>query len=297
MSGLKLALPPQRSAAPAIMNAAMPVSDKRQGHPDRFPCFQCSEHFANAVGRAAHMRTAHDNENGFLCHECFSSCGDRRQDAHHANDHFRSRFSPPQMACTAVGCTYRSSSKDVMDRHRREDHKSDGSHQGQCPECAYHNDSVVGVSVHKLHVHSEGAVAKREEALKLKRASEAAIKRAARRAKAARKAEDNAVTDASSSTIASSPTETDQDKADSESSPAETPTSKKRRCTPSPLMNAEQLEEVYANDLNSNALLEQQLAALRAMTEEERAEVMMTHRERKMNRKARALAVKKARRS
>jgi hypothetical protein len=281
MSGFRLALPPQLSTARAAMNGTMVNSSKGQAHPDKFPCIECSEHFASATDRATHMRTSHKIDNGFLCHECVSSCGYQPQSTRHANDHFRSRFSPPRMTCSSLKCDYQSSSQDVLDRHRRDDHCCDGSHQAQCPKCAYRNDSIVGVSVHILHVHSKEGVAKRKEALQLKRESDVATKRAARAAKMARVSERRATGDGSSSNAGSSPVETGQD---SESSPAAA--SKKRSC--------EEGEEEEAEDAilpNSDSFLEKQMAEWEALTEEGKKEMMATHGERKRLKKARAKKV------
>jgi hypothetical protein len=272
----------------------MATAEKRQGHPDRYPCIQCSEHFASAVGRATHMRTAHGIEEGFLCHECVSSCSEQERDVRHSNDHYRSRFSPAPMACAVLMCEYRSTSRELLDRHRRDDHICNGAHQPQCSECDYQNDSVVSVSVHTLHVHSKEPTAKRQQALKLKQESELEAKRAARIAKA----EASAAVIAFSSTSGSSPAE---GTADDTSSPAVQPASRKRRLSSSPpRMTAEQQREQDANAVNSNAFLEQQMAAYEAMTADERSMIQMRHRDRKNAKKAKAkeaLAVKKARTS
>jgi len=270
MPALNLALPPRFAVAPVATNGSMAAANKPQGHPDKFPCIECSEHFANAVDRATHLRAAHDIENGFLCHECVSSCSDKARDARHANDHYHSRGSPRQMTCSSLRCDYESSSTAVLERHGREDHARDDSHQAQCPECAYHNDSIVGVSVHMLHVHSEEGIAKRKEALR----SIALAKAAAREAKSARIAAARAAADASSSTAASSSAETTPDTSSNESSPA---ISRKRARE----MTREEHEEEDAKAANSNAFLESQQAALDAMTEDGRKEIFMTHRERK----------------
>ena len=275
MSGFRLALPPQLPTARAAITSTISNNNKGEAHPNKFPCIECSSHFANAVDRATHMRDAHKIDNGFLCHECVSSCSDQSQFTRHANDHFRSRFSPPQRTCSSLKCDYQSSSQDVLDHHRRDDHSCDGSHQAQCPKCAYRNDSIVGVSVHMLHVHSKEAVAKRKEALQLKRESAAATKRAARAAKLALVAERRAAVKASSSNAASSPAETAQDP---ESSPAAA--SKKR--------SHEEEEAEDAKLPNSNAFLEKQMAEYEALTKEGKDEMMATHGERKRLKKARA---------
>lgn len=275
MSGFRLVLPPQLPTACAAINDTITNNSKGQAHPDKFPCIECSSHFANAADRATHMRDTHKIDNGFLCHECVSSCSDQPQSTRHANDHFRSRFSPPQRTCPSLKCDYQSSSQDVLDRHRRDDHSCDGLHQAQCPKCAYHNDSIVGVSVHMLHVHSKEAVAKRKEALRLKCESAAATKRAARAAKLALIAERRAAKNSSSGNADSSPAETSQD---SGSSPADA--SKKR--------SHDEYEAQDAVAPNSNAFLEKQMAEWEALTKEGKKEMMATHGERKRLKKARA---------
>lgn len=283
MSGSRLALPPQLPTARVATNDTVATNSKGQGHPDRFPCIECSEHFTNAVGRATHMRDAHSIKDGFLCHECVSSYCDQAQYTRHLNDHFRSRFSPPQRTCTNLKCDYQSSSTDVLERHRRDDHMCDGSHQAQCPTCAYRNDSIVGVSMHMLHVHSKEGAAKPKEALQLKRKAEAAAKRAARAAKLARIEEKRAAADASSSNAESSLAETSQD---SESSPAAA--SRKRTRADSPHVSAEEQRRRDAEAPNSNAFLQSQMAAYNAMTGDGQKEVMMTHGDRKRAKKARS---------
>lgn len=184
------------------------------------------------------------------------------------------------MTCSNLRCDYRSSSKDVLDRHRRDDHCSDGSHQAQCPNCAYHNDSIVGVSVHMLHVHSKEGVVKRKEALQLNKESQAAAKRAARAAKAARIAEKRAAANASTSNAASSPAETAQD-----SEPTPAPSKKRSRA----VVTEEQMA-IDARAANSNAFLESQMAEYEALTKEGKSEIMATHGDRKRLKKARARA-------
>lgn len=252
MSGFNLALPPQHPTAHAAINGTMSMNNKGQGHPDRYPCIECPEHFANAVSRAAHMHTAHKIEEGFLCHECVSSCCDQPQHTRHVNDHFHARCSPPQMTCTSLKCNYKSSSQDALDGHRRDDHCSDGSHQAHCPKCVYHNDSIVGVWVHMLHVHSKDGVAKRKEALQLKKESQATAMRAARAAKAARIAERRAAANAASSNATSSPAETTQA---SESTHA--PSKKWSRAKQ---IVSEEEQEIDARAANSNAFLDSQMA-------------------------------------
>jgi hypothetical protein len=116
-------------------------------------------------GRAAHMRTAHNIEDVFLCHECPYSCSDRMQQVRHANDHCASRPKSYKAPCRSTRCEHRSFSTDVLARHHRDDHHaSNNSHRAHClrPEYTYSNDSIVGVSVHILHVHSEAAFAYRK---------------------------------------------------------------------------------------------------------------------------------------
>jgi hypothetical protein len=278
MSGSRLALPPQLPTAHAAINGTITATSKGQEHPDKYPCISCPSHFANAADRATHMRTAHTIEAGFLCHECVSSCSDQAQHTRHVNDHFRARFSPSQQTCTNLRCDYKSSSQDVLERHRRDDHSCDGSHQAQCPKCAYHNDSIVGVSVHMLHVHSKEAVAKHKEALQLKREMEATAKQTARAAARARIAEKKAAANASSSNMSSSPAEIAQSTTDdSESRPQ---ASKKR--------SREEWEAIDAVAPNSNAFLEKQMAEYEALTKEGKTEVMARHQDRKRLKKARA---------
>lgn len=234
------------------------------------------------------MRDAHAFEDGFLCHGCVSSYCEQAQHTRHVNDHFRSRFSPPQRTCPSLKCDYQSSSTDVLERHRRDDHLCDGSHQAQCPECTYHNDSIVGVSVHMLHVHSREGAAKRKEALQLKRERELEAKRAARAAKKARIEESRAAVNASGSNAESSPAETAPD---SESSPPAAAASKKRSREDSPRMTAEEQRQRDANAANSNAFLASQMAIYDAMTEDEREESMLRHGDRKRLKKARARGV------
>jgi hypothetical protein len=65
-------------------------------------------------------------------------------------------------------------------------------------------------------------------------------------------------------------------------------------------MTAEQQREQDVNAVNSNAFLEQQMAAYEAMTADEQSMIQMRHRNRKNAKKAKAkeaLAVKKARTS
>ena len=167
----------------------------------------------------------------------------------------------------------------MLERHRRDDHACDGSHQAQCPECAYHNDSIVGVSVHMLHVHSKEAVAKRKEADRLKRETEATAKQAARAAARARIAEKKkAAANASSSTAESSTTETDQSTTDDNES---RPQASKKR-------SREEWEAIDAVAPNSNAFLEKQMAEYEALTKEGKTEVMARHQDRKRLKKARA---------
>ncbi|GAB7334354.1 hypothetical protein MBLNU13_g06370t1 [Cladosporium sp. NU13] len=285
MSGFRLALPPQLPTARAATNGTIATYGNGQGHPDKFPCIECSSHFTNAASRATHMRTAHTIEDGFLCHECVSSYCDQAQYTRHVNDHFRSRFSPPQRTCPNLKCDYQSSSTDVLERHRRDDHLCDGSHQAQCPTCAYGNDSIVGVSVHMLHVHSKEGAAKRKEALQLKRETDAAAKKAARAAKLARIEERRAAANSSSSNTASSPAETAQD---SESSLPAATSSRKRSRADSPRMTAEEQWRRDAEAQNSNEFLESQMAVYNAMTKDEREEAMTRHGDRKRLKKARA---------
>jgi hypothetical protein len=126
-----------------------------------------------------------------------------------------------------------------------------------------------------LHVHSKEAVAKRKEALRLKRESAAATKRAARAAKLALVTERRAAAKASSSNAASSPAETAEA---NESSPASE--SKKR--------SHDEYEAQDAVAPNSNAFLEKQMAEWEALSKEGKKEVMATHGERKKLKKARA---------
>jgi len=286
MSGFRLALPPQLPTARAATNSTVATSSNGQAHPDRFPCIECSSHFVNAAGRATHMRTAHTIEDGFLCHECVSSCCDQAQYTRHVDDHFRSRFSPAQRTCPSLRCDYQSSSTDVLDRHRRDDHLCDGSHQAQCPQCAYRNESSVGVSVHVLHVHSKEGAAKHKKALQLKRGRELEAKRAARAAKKSRVEERRAAANASSSDAVSSPAETAQES--EASSPAAAAASRKRSRADSPRMTAEEQRQRDLEAPNSNAFLESQMAVYDAMTEDERKESMLTHGDRKRLKKARA---------
>jgi hypothetical protein len=256
----------QQPAATAPETATTPVA---QAHPDEYPCVECSEHFASVDDRAAHIRTAHNIEDGFLCHECTHSCSDRMQYFRHADEHSASRrrgqYPPP---CRSVKCEYRSFSTDVLDRHRREDHTADDSHQAQCsrPECTYSNDSIVGVLVHILHVHSEAAVANRKLAAERKRNEQmfasrraAAARKAALREAAARAA----ASDASSDTVPSSPIESIEGTGDNASSATAGPSSKKRPLSPE---EQERADEAAAN---SNAFLEAQMAAHKSQTPEE----------------------------
>lgn len=131
-----------------------------------------------------------------------------------------------------------------------------------------------------LHVHSKEGVAKRKEALQLKRESQAAAMRAARAAKAARIAERRAAANAASSNAASSPTETVQT-----SDPSPAPSKKRSRA----VVTQEQME-IDARAAHSNAFLDQQMAAYEALTTEGKSEIMATHGDRKRLEKARARA-------
>jgi hypothetical protein len=268
----------QQLAATAPETATTPVA---QAHPDEYPCVECSEHFASVDDRAAHMRTAHNIEDGFLCHECPHSCSDRMQYVRHANEHSASRRRGQYPApCRSVKCEYRSFSADVLDRHRREDHAADDSHQAQCsrPECTYSNDSIVGVSVHILHVHSEAAVANRKLAAERKsneqmfaRRRAAAARKAALREAAARAA----ASYASSDTVPSSPIESIEGTRDNASSATAGPSSKKRPLSPE---EQERADEAAAN---SNAFLEAQMAAHKSQTPEELEQFGLNCKERK----------------
>jgi hypothetical protein len=268
----------QHPAATAPETAMTPVA---QAHSDEYPCVECSEHFASVDDRAAHMRTAHNIEDGFLCHECPHSCSDRMQYVRHANEHSASRRRGQYHApCRSVKCEHRSFSADVLDRHRREDHAADDSHQAQCsrPECTYSNDSIVGVSVQILHVHSEAAVANRRLAAERKsneqmfaRRRAAAARKAALREAAARAA----ASYASSDTVPSSSIESIEGTGDNASSATAGPSSKKRPLSP------EEQEPADEAAANSNAFLEAQMAAHKSQTPEELEQFGLNCKERK----------------
>jgi hypothetical protein len=297
MPPFNLALPPQLHAARAVTNGngTIVAVEKRQGHPDKYPCIKCSEHFGNAVGRAKHMRSAHGIQNGFLCHECTSSSSEQLRNARHVDKHFHSRPSQLSRACAVLMCDYRHTSPELMQRHREEDHQlSDDSHQPRCPKCDYYNDSVVGVSVHMLHVHSKEGMANRQKALELRREAGATAKRVVCVPKAALTS--SAAANASRTAIASSSTEATAGDA---SSPTAQPASRKRARSsspppPPPRLTLAQQEEKDANAAHSNAFLAMQMAARAAMTDEERNLIGLTHKKRKAAKKAMALEAKQA---
>jgi hypothetical protein len=104
-----------------------------------------------------------------------SSATSAMQHVRHANDPCASRPNPYKAPCRSMRCEYRSFSTDVLARHHRDDHHaSNDSHRAHCPrpEYTYSNDSIVGVSVHILHVHSEAAVAYRKQAAERRRQGE-----------------------------------------------------------------------------------------------------------------------------
>jgi hypothetical protein len=271
-----LAGPAQQPAATAPETTTVAVA---QAHPDEYPCVECPEHFETVDGRAAHMRPAHSNEDGFLCHECPFSCSDGRQYVRHANDHSDSRPRSYHAPCFSMKCDDRSFSADVLDRHRREDHHaSNDSHQAQCPrpECAYLNDSIVGVWVHILHVHSEAAVPYRKQAAERKREAEALAARLASQAALRETAARAAASDASSDTVPSSPIETIEGTGDNSSPATAEPATRKRKLSPE---EEEELAEKTATA--ADTLLAAQLTAHKSQTPEEAEQFGLNTKERK----------------
>lgn len=152
MFGLRPSQQPIALQAPVSGAVVAPI--RHTAHENRYPCVECAEHFASVVDRATHLRTTHSFAEGFLCHECVSSCSDQAQYSEHQDDHSRDRFDIATY-CEVSWCNFEDCSAEVVDRHRRDDHNSDDSLRAQCPDCAYTNDSIVGISVHKLYVHTE----------------------------------------------------------------------------------------------------------------------------------------------
>lgn len=290
MSDINLPLRQQLQTAPAPTNGTTAAENKRQAHPNTFPCIECPAHFPNAVDRATHLHTAHNIENGFLCQECASSCSDPARSARHANDHARTRFNPPPTLCDFFTCDYRHCSTELTQLHYKEDHVRDGSHQAQCPKCEYSNDSIVGVSVHLLHVHSVEGKANRKAALERRRETELLAAREAA-IEAARANPDSSSTETGeskgdSSSLAVKPASKKRsrktaDKDDEEAGDGSSPTPAEPTASKRPRLTRQEQELANANAANSNAFLEAQMAAYNGLNEDEHKQAFLSHKERK----------------
>jgi hypothetical protein len=133
--------------------ATSPATIARKPYADLYPCTRCAEHISRSGDRATHMRVAHSIERVRLCHECLATFTNVRLSVRRLNNYGRSRGTV-QTLCSVLRCQSTSPSREVSGRHRRDDHHEDGSFKAQCTDCDYSNNSVVGCSVHMLHVHS-----------------------------------------------------------------------------------------------------------------------------------------------
>lgn len=143
--------------APVVGNQPPPC----QGHADRYPCILCSHHFNSQHAQAEHLRVAHNVEDPYICHECPEAFQDWRDFKQHCDQHSRSRFSKILSNCLVLTCSYRSSSSEALQRHHKHDQMEDTSHQPECSQCSYLNESLAAVSIHMLHRHSQEAITRR----------------------------------------------------------------------------------------------------------------------------------------